>query len=117
MSVDRAELYRRCDLRVDAMIAAGAIAEARSIAGLDLDPKLPAMRAVGLRPFIENALGRMSLEDAAQKAKQETRNYAKRQLTWLKGNFNSENWRYLEQTGRTKQDLKIIIRKRLTSKV
>ena len=48
MQMERAELYRRCDARFDAMIAEGAIEEARAVAALGLDASLPAMRAVGL---------------------------------------------------------------------
>ena len=87
MSVDRAELYRRCDARFDAMIAEGAIEEARAVAALGLDPALPAMRAVGLPPLLAYARGEIVFEEAAERAKTSTRNYAKRQTTWINWQF------------------------------
>ena len=73
------------------MLAGGAMEEARAIAALGLDPALPAMRAVGLPPLLAYLRGEVSLEEAAAAAKTSTRNYAKRQLTWMRGNFASWN--------------------------
>jgi len=53
---DREELYRRCDLRFDRMIADGALDEARTIYALGLDATLPAMRAVGLPHLVATSL-------------------------------------------------------------
>ena len=110
VQVDRAELYRRCDARFDAMLAAGAIEEAHAVAALGLDPALPAMRAVGLPPLLAYVRGEMPLEDAAARAKTTTRNYAKRQTTWMNSNFItwfSHNEKGME---RTKRDATIFLR-------
>ncbi len=115
MSVDRAELYRRCDLRFDMMIAQGAIEEARAVAALGLDPALPAMRAVGLPPLLAYVRGEIGLDEAAARAKTNTRNYAKRQVTWLNGNFCSWMHYLKKETERTKRDIKIFIQSGLTS--
>lgn len=80
----REELYRRIDRRFDAMIEAGALDEAARIAGLGLDPGLPAMKAIGLRPLIAHLAGRIGLAEAKAAATLETRRYAKRQLTWFR---------------------------------
>lgn len=114
VSVDRAQLYRRCDLRVDKMLAEGAVEEANAIAVLGLDPALPAMRAVGLPPLVAHARGEMDLRAASELAKKDTRNYAKRQLTWNRSNFISWIPLDLQQIERTKRDIDIFIRKRLT---
>jgi tRNA dimethylallyltransferase len=91
IGIDRSELYRRCDARFDAMVAEGAIGEARAIAELGLDPALPAMRAVGLPQLLAYVRGEASLDETAAAAKTATRNYAKRQLTWIRSNFHEWN--------------------------
>jgi tRNA dimethylallyltransferase len=84
----RETLYRRIDQRFEAMLGAGALDEASRIAALGLDPDLPAMKAIGLRPLIAHARGETSLDEAAAAAKQETRRYAKRQLTWFRNQMS-----------------------------
>jgi tRNA dimethylallyltransferase len=86
----RAQLYRRCDARLAAMVEAGVLAEVRALIDRRLDPGLPAMKAVGLRPFADFLKGKASLADALLRAQLETRHYAKRQLTWLRG--QASNW-------------------------
>ena len=81
---EREALYARCDLRFDRMIEAGALAEARAIAALNLDPSLPAMRAVGAPELLAHLRGEITLDEAAAAARQATRNYAKRQMTWMR---------------------------------
>ncbi len=115
VTIDREELYRRCDARFDAMIAQGAIGEARSFAALGLDPGLPAMRAVGLPPLLRYVRGETALEDAAAAAKRSTRNYAKRQLTWIRGNFLSWFPANTQSLKRTKHEIEVIRRNRLTT--
>ncbi len=80
----REELYASCDARLDAMLAAGALDEARALERRDLDPDLPAMKAVGLPELRSYLKDEITLEDAAKKAKTATRRYAKRQMTWLR---------------------------------
>ncbi|MBC6981061.1 tRNA (adenosine(37)-N6)-dimethylallyltransferase MiaA [Caulobacter sp. 17J80-11] len=77
-------LYARCDARFDAMLAEGALEEARALLARGLGPNLPAMKAVGLRELGRHLSGELSLVDAAALGRQETRRYAKRQLTWLR---------------------------------
>ena len=50
----------------------------------NLDPALPVMKAVGVRDFASYLAGQASLPDALVAAQQQTRNYAKRQVTWLR---------------------------------
>jgi tRNA dimethylallyltransferase len=80
----RPALYAACDARVLDMIERGALEEARTLAALKLDPRLPAAKTVGLRELIDHLEGRMSLAGASAKAQQATRRYAKRQLTWFR---------------------------------
>lgn len=78
----RDDLYARIEARFDAMLAAGALAEARALACLD--PGLPAARALGLRELAAAVAGELPLEDAVRQAKTRSRNYAKRQVTWFR---------------------------------
>jgi len=80
----RDALYGACDARFDAMLDRGAVAEARAIDALGLDPSLPAMRALGVSDLIDHIRGGADLGTAAARAKQATRNYAKRQVTWFR---------------------------------
>jgi len=77
-------LYRRIEARLDAMVRDGALEEVRTLLDLGLDPRLPAMKAVGVPELAAHLRGETSLEDALAAAKTATRRYAKRQLTWLR---------------------------------
>jgi len=80
----REALYDRCDARLHAMVAEGALAEVEALAARGLDPALPAMKAVGVRELAAHLRGELSLPEAVAAAQMETRRYAKRQLTWLR---------------------------------
>jgi len=80
----RAELYARCDARLSVMVEQGALDEVRAMEARGLDPSLPALKAVGYREFAAHLRGETSLEQALEAARQETRRYAKRQLTWFR---------------------------------
>ena len=90
---DREELYRRCDTRFGQMMAQGAMDEVGILARLNLEPGLPAMRALGVAPLLQLLAGELTKQAAIETASAETRQYAKRQLTWLKSNMRS--WRSL----------------------
>ena len=87
VSPPRETLYARCDARLDLMLEAGALAEVQRLAALQLDPGLPAMRALGIRPLLAHIQGMLTLDAALADAKTETRRYAKRQLTWARRNM------------------------------
>jgi tRNA dimethylallyltransferase len=90
---DRGELYRRIDARLDVMLAAGALDEVRALAARRLDPLLPAMKAHGVPWFLRHLAGEMSLAEAAEAARKDTRHYAKRQFTWFRHQL--ADWRHL----------------------
>ena len=71
------------------MLAAGALEEVRRLVSLELSQELPIMRALGVAPLAAHLSGQLSLEEAAAVTKAETRQYAKRQMTWLKRNMIS----------------------------
>jgi tRNA dimethylallyltransferase len=80
----RADLQARADDRFDLMMAAGALDEMRALAGLGFSSALPLMRALGVRPLLAHLADGGSLEAAIAAGKLETRQYIKRQQTWLK---------------------------------
>jgi tRNA dimethylallyltransferase len=81
----RAALYARCDARLAAMVEAGTLDEVAALAARNLEPALPIMKAVGVREFAAHLRGEVTLADALAAAQQETRRYAKRQTTWMRG--------------------------------
>jgi len=80
----RAVLYERCNRRLEAMLAEGALEEVEALLARDLDPQLPAMKALGVPDLAAYLRGTMSLEGALAAAQQATRRFAKRQLTWFR---------------------------------
>ena len=81
---DRAELYRRIDLRVGIMLQQGLVEEIRSLLDEGIPKSATSMQAIGYKEFIEAMDGRISIEEAADQVRQSSRRYAKRQLTWFK---------------------------------
>ncbi len=77
-------LKARAEQRLDAMIGAGGVEEASQIASLGLDTALPAMRAIGVAPFARASRGEVTVAAALDQAKAETRQYIKRQSTWMR---------------------------------
>jgi tRNA dimethylallyltransferase len=87
---DRAELHARIAERFDAMLAAGLLDEVRALrARGDLDPDLPALRAVGYRQAWEHLEGATDAPTFRERAIFATRQLAKRQITWLRGELDA----------------------------
>lgn len=84
LAPDRTALYERIGHRFDAMVAGGALDEVAALLALGLDPALPAMKAIGVREFGAHLAGEISRTEAIERAKMETRRYAKRQSTWFR---------------------------------
>lgn len=91
MLPDRATLHARADARFERMVDNGALEEAARLAALQLDKDLPAMRAIGVAPMIAAARGDLGIEDAIAQGQAETRQYIKRQETWLRRNMIAWN--------------------------
>jgi tRNA dimethylallyltransferase len=80
----RDALYARCDARFERMVENGAIAEVETLLARNLDPALPVMRAIGVPEIAGHLRGEWSREEALDRGRQATRNYAKRQYTWFR---------------------------------
>ena len=77
-------LYARCDQRFAAMLDGGAIQEVEALLARRLDPELPVMRAIGVRQIAALLSGEYLRSAVLAEGQQATRNYAKRQFTWLR---------------------------------
>lgn len=87
IDMDREKLYDRINRRVDIMIEQGLIDEVRKI--IDKYDKFPtAMQGLGYKEVVEYFDGKLTKQEMIDKIKQETRRYAKRQLTWFRKNKN-----------------------------
>lgn len=104
MPSDRAHLHARIAARLDAMLEAGFLDEVRRLRGrADLAPDLPAMRAVGYRQAWDYLDGRVDAKTFHQRALAATRQLAKRQITWLRGELDA---RWLDAgASRTAEDV------------
>ena len=90
----REVLHAACDGRAARMLEEGALDEVRALLAMNLDPILPAMKAVGVRELGAYLAGRTSREIALAALQQATRRYAKRQLTWFRHQMPAaQSWR------------------------
>lgn len=80
---DRQRLYERIDSRVDEMAAAGLFEETEALLREGLSPRCTAMQAIGYKESAMAISGRISRDEALDMIKQNSRRYAKRQLTWF----------------------------------
>lgn len=91
---DRQSLYNRINNRVDDMIEKGLIDEARLVLSSDLS--FTSIKAIGYKELMPYFNNEKSLEECIEKLKQETRRYAKRQLTWFRRD-KEINWLYIDE--------------------
>ncbi|MCK0128497.1 tRNA (adenosine(37)-N6)-dimethylallyltransferase MiaA [Erythrobacter sp. F6033] len=92
---ERQWLYDRCGLRFEQMLKDGAIAEVEALLKRGLSPDLPVMRAIGvpeIAAFLKDEIDRETMIAGGAQA---TRNYAKRQFTWLR-NQSPSDWNRIE---------------------
>ncbi|QBQ42318.1 tRNA (adenosine(37)-N6)-dimethylallyltransferase MiaA [Sphingobacterium psychroaquaticum] len=88
LNMPREALYERINLRVDKMIDAGLVEEVKRLFAYK---EKPALLTVGYAEIFDYLDGHISLEEAVEKIKQNTRRYAKRQITWFK-KYGNTTW-------------------------
>ncbi|MFQ5882673.1 MAG: tRNA (adenosine(37)-N6)-dimethylallyltransferase MiaA [Candidatus Methylomirabilales bacterium] len=81
---ERTELYRRINDRVDRMLASGLIEEVQQLLETGYSSNLKPFRSHNYRHIVAFLLGHEGLEEAVRRTRQETRHYAKRQMTWFR---------------------------------
>lgn len=87
----REVLYERINSRVDAMLATGLLDEVRGLVDRGFADTLTARQAIGYKEILDVFEGTCTLQEAAERVKQATRRYAKRQMTWFKAD-NRIHW-------------------------
>lgn len=80
---DRAKIYERINTRVDKMLKLGLIEEAQMLLNSNISENALSMKAIGYKEIFPYLKGEMSLTECAEILKQKTRNYAKRQFTFM----------------------------------
>ena len=89
LTPDREWLYERCNRRLDQMIRdGGAIEEVKAVLARNLDPALPAMKALGVPEIADFLASRLSEDEMMETIKRQTRRYAKRQMTWVRNKMS-----------------------------
>lgn len=92
LNPDRDVLRERIARRFETMFSGGAVEEVEALMAMGLDPALPAMKAIGVREIAEVLAGRMGEEEAIELAVIATRQYAKRQRTWMRNRMGDWDW-------------------------
>ncbi len=82
---DRDELYRRINSRVHEMMEQGFLEEVQKLLHMGYGPELRAMQSLGYKQLVQHLLGEFALDAAVSNIQRDTRRYAKRQMTWFRG--------------------------------
>ncbi|MDD4843427.1 MAG: tRNA (adenosine(37)-N6)-dimethylallyltransferase MiaA [Anaerotignum sp.] len=88
LTMERQKLYQRIDQRVDLMMAQGLLDEVKNLLEKGYSPDLVSMQGLGYKEFIPYFQGESTLEEAVEQLKKGTRHFAKRQLTWFRGQID-----------------------------
>jgi tRNA dimethylallyltransferase len=104
ISMERKDLYQRIESRVDEMIKMGWLEEVRTLIHQGYRPTLKPFQSLGYKHIVAHISGRISIKEAIDLIKRDTRRYAKRQLTWFKADseiqwisINEENIQMIEK--------------------
>jgi len=92
LTADRAELYHRIDLRVDAMMKQGLVAEVKNLVDMGYDFNLPAMSGIGYKQIGMFLRGELTLEAAIQQIKFETHRFVRHQYAWFRLKDDRIKW-------------------------
>lgn len=84
LQLEREDLYRRIETRVDHMFERGLVEEVRALLASGVDETAPPFKALGYKYVLRFLKDRIGLEEAVVRTKIETRHYAKRQMTWFR---------------------------------
>ena len=99
LAPEREALYAKIDARFGQMLQEGALQEVARLAARHLDSLLPAMKAHGVPALIRHLRGELSLGEAAEIGRADTRHYAKRQFTWFRHQLPEFAWVRPDEAG------------------
>ncbi len=98
LTLEREELYRRIETRVDRMMAAGLVDEVQGLIERGYTESLVAMKGLGYAQIADHIRGKTTLEEAVRRLKRDTRRFAKRQLIWFRADPRIE-WIDVQEAG------------------
>ena len=101
---NRDQLYQRIEKRVDGFIQAGLVEEVEKLLGRGLSPQDVSMKGIGYKEIIPFLEGKVSLEEAKEEIKKNTRNLAKRQMTWFRS-YSDVKWFDLSEVDRPVEEM------------
>jgi tRNA dimethylallyltransferase len=107
LSRQSTDLHARINTRVDEMFAVGLVEETRQLLQCGLEQNKTAMQAIGYRQVVEHLRGERSLPATIELVKIKTRQYAKRQLTWIRKHANAQ-WIELKPGSTITENLNLI---------
>ncbi len=105
---DRAELYARINKRADILFDRGLVEEVRRLLAMGLAESAISMQGIGYKEVARYLSGQCSLQDAVDIVKQNSRNYAKRQMTWFK-RYNDVKWFNLSEYSHEEDALREVL--------
>lgn len=109
LTADRAELYRRIDLRIDKMIEQGLLAEVEKLVNMGYDFNLPAMSSIGYKQIGQFLEGELTLAAAIQQIKFETHRFVRHQYTWFRLKDDRIHW--VDISGQVDAEIKTTLAK------
>ena len=91
VNMEREWLYTRINIRVDKLMEEGLLKEVKHLLSMGYNSETPAMKGIGYKELLLYLDGKVTLEEAVNNIKTNTRHYAKRQLTWFK-RYENAHW-------------------------
>jgi tRNA dimethylallyltransferase len=108
---ERDQMYEKIDRRCDGMVKKGITEEVQSLLARGFSESLKAMQSLGYRHMLGYLKGALSLGDAVARMKRDTRNYAKRQLTWFRAD-GEMIWLHPDETERMRKRIEAFLSSR-----
>ena len=109
LDTERSVLYERINRRVDLMVAGGLVEEAKALFDRRLPAKTQATRGIGYKEWFAYFDGEITFEEATELLKQNSRRYAKRQLTWFRNRMSGIHWFDLVQDDHGMQKIEDLV--------
>ncbi len=114
LTTDRAELYRRIDLRVDMMMKQGLVAEIKNLVAMGYDLNLPAMSGIGYKQVGMFFRDELTLAAAIQQIKFETHRFVRHQYAWFR--LKDDRIKWFDTQGRVEPEIIALLSKFVTNK-
>jgi tRNA dimethylallyltransferase len=107
---DREELYHRIDSRAELMVEAGLVDETAKIIDMGYSVNSTPLQSLGYKYFIHYLKGEMALEEALRSMQRDTRHYARRQMTWFRGEGDIE-WFHPDEAASFKERIDTFLKR------